>query len=96
MNRKQMIELLEKGEHSINVAIQKWIDISNVQSKNILRARHQFDDGEDNCALCYAYKDCALCPVFLKYKVKCCELRMKRMKNIKKIFIHNIEIQEMP
>ena len=73
MNKKEMIEELEKGKHPIDVSLQKWIDISKVSSINERRARHQFDEGKDNCALCYFYKNCDVCLLSLHYKVACDE-----------------------
>jgi len=86
MNREQMIEELKKGKQPIDVSIQKWVDILNTHSVNRLRARHQFDEGKSNCALCYVFEDCKLCPIFLKYKVKCDGSKSRNNRKYKKDF----------
>lgn len=86
MNKKEMIKQLKRGIHPIDVTIQKWIDILNEVSVNRLRTRHQYDEGQSNCALCYVYGDCKACLVFLKYKVKCDGSKNKNDKKYKKDF----------
>ena len=56
MNRKEMIERLEKGEDALELSIEKWQDIVDGKGE---------DEGTANCALCYLYASelCEDCPV---------------------------------
>ena len=81
-----MIEELNKGTHPINVTLQKWIDISSVPSIYRLSVRHQFDEGQNNCALCYVYKECKKCIFYLYYHVRCDESIDEKDKKYKKDF----------
>lgn len=78
MNRNEMIKRLQDGEEPIEVTLDKWIDISNSSSKNMLGTRHQLDEGIDNCALCYVFEKCVGCPVFDFYSVRCDESRRRK------------------
>ena len=73
MLREEMLKKLKKGEKPIDLAIEKWTNISKVSSQNKPRARHQLDEGKSNCALCEKYKKCKLCPLFLQFGVYCDE-----------------------
>ena len=86
MNSKEMVTRLENGEKPINVVIRKWEDISKVPSINRLHSRHQFDEGCNNCAFCYVFKTCNVCPVYIFYGVKCDESKGINNKKYKKDF----------
>jgi len=73
MNRSEMIVQLQNGVHPIEVSLKKWIDISIISSINKPRTRHQLDEGIENCALCYTYKTCDKCLLYLCYHVACDE-----------------------
>lgn len=72
MDREKMLYKLVEGKEPLDVAINKWEDIANVQDNKHKKThiRHPLDEGPDNCALCEVY-GCGKCPLFLNYKVKC-------------------------
>jgi len=86
MLREEMLELLKKGEKPIDLAIQKWTDISKVPSKANSGVRHQLDEGKSNCALCEKYEECELCPLFLQFGVYCDESNSVKDKKYKNDF----------
>lgn len=71
MNRQEMLERLNRGEHPLDVSIQKWkefvIRLENTGFQNVLR-----NDFESvTCALCQSNNNCGTCVYLLHYGYTC-------------------------